>query len=97
MSALWPGSDYGCILLQVLVNCVTDSDTKGCNGGSPTAAYAWVSSQRRDALGTEFALGLFEPAIIALLRGNDVYGPGYTNMDQGCALGPCSMLSAMMR
>ncbi|GAQ86878.1 Cysteine proteinases superfamily protein [Klebsormidium nitens] len=28
---------------QVLVNCVTDDDTKGCNGGSPTAAYAWIA------------------------------------------------------
>ena len=27
---------------QVLVNCVTGGESKGCSGGDPTAAYEWV-------------------------------------------------------
>lgn len=28
---------------QVLVDCVTGNGTRGCNGGDPTAAYAWIA------------------------------------------------------
>ena len=30
---------------QVLVNCVTANETKGCRGGDPTAAYEWMEEQ----------------------------------------------------
>jgi len=29
---------------QVLVNCVTQNSTHGCEGGDPTAAYSWIQS-----------------------------------------------------
>ena len=28
---------------QVLVDCVEEGDTRGCSGGDPTAAYAWMA------------------------------------------------------
>ncbi|QDZ23427.1 papain cysteine proteinase [Chloropicon primus] len=35
----WPEID---LAPQVLVNCVTGGESKGCSGGSPTAAYEWI-------------------------------------------------------